>query len=163
MNLFVRFQILLLSALSAHELAGGTFVETPNLMWQGFAIGVVLFCVRSIKLEGPALAMLTVFIQSTSHFLLGGGGYQSELRMTLAHVISGVLSYLAISYFEIAQEFITSTFVFFVPARPFLIPAIPVLPGFINPGSNSTFQIRQLTASLKFRGPPFSFGEFNES
>ena len=157
MNLFVRFQILLLSALSAHSLAGGTFVETPNLFWQGFAIGVVLFCVRSIKLEGPALALLILSIQSTSHFLLGGGNYQSEFRMTLAHVLSGILSYLAISHFEVAREFISSTFVFLVPARPFLIPSFPELTRYINPGSNSTFQIRQLTASLKFRGPPLSW------
>jgi len=157
MNLIVRFQILLLSALSAHSLAGGSFIETPNLLWQGFAIGVVLLCIRSIKLEGPALALLILFIQSTSHFLLGGGSYQSELRMTLAHLLSGVLSYLAISYFEIAREFISSTFVFLIPARPFSIPFIPELTCLIHPGSNSTFQIRRLTACLKFRGPPLSW------
>ena len=157
MTLFVRFQILFLSALSAHSLAGGTFVETPNLIWQSIGIGVVLFSIRSIKLEGPTLALLTLFVQSTSHFLLGGGTYQSELRMTLAHVLSGVLSYLAISYFEIAREFISSTFVFLIPARPFSIPFIPELTCLIHPGSNSTFQIRRLTACLKFRGPPLAW------
>lgn len=157
MTLFVRFQILFLSALLAHSLAGGTFVETPKLLWQGLAIGVVHFCVRSIKLEGPALALLILVIQSTSHFLLGGGTYQSEFRMTLAHVLSGVLSYLAISYFEIAREFISSSFVILIPAKPFAIFSIPK--SFCRPafGSNSTFQIRQLTASLKFRGPPLSW------
>jgi len=157
MTLFVRFQILFLSALSAHSLEGGTFIESPNLLWQSFVIGAVLFCVRSFKLEGPALALLILFIQSTSHFLLGGGSYQSELNMTLAHVLSGVLSYLAISYFEIAREFISSTFVFLIPARPFSIPFIPELTCLIHPGSNSTFQIRRLTACLKFRGPPLAW------
>ena len=157
MTLFVRFQILLLSALSAHSLASGTFVETPNVLWQGFAIGVVLFCIRSIKLEGPALALLILFIQSSSHFLLGGGNYQSELRMTLAHVLSGVLSYLAISYFGIAREFISSTFVILIPARPFSTLSIPELICLIHPESNSTFQIRRLTACLKFRGPPLTW------
>ena len=157
MTLFVRFQILFLSALSAHSLAGGTFVETPNLIWQSIGIGVVLFSIRSIKLEGPTLALLTLFVQSTSHFLLGGGTYQSELRMTLAHLLSGVLAYLAISYFELAREFISSTFVFLIPARPFLIPSISVLARFINPDSDSTFQIRRLTACLKFRGPPLAW------
>ena len=71
MTLFVRFQILLLSALSAHSLAGGTFVETPNLLWQSFSIGVVLFCFRSIKLEGPALALLILFIRTTLSLLYG--------------------------------------------------------------------------------------------
>jgi len=157
MTLFVRFQILFLSALSAHSIAGGTFIETPNLLWQSFVIGAVLFCVRSFKLEGPALALLILFIQSTSHFLLGGGSYQSELNMTLAHSLSGVLSYLVISYFETSREFISSTFVFLVSAKPFLIPSIPELARFVHPGSNSTFQIRQLIASLKFRGPPLSW------
>jgi len=157
MNIFVRFQVLLLSALSAHGLSGGTFVETPNLIWQSIGIGVVLFSIRSIKLEGPALALLILFIQSTSHFLLGGGSYQSELNMTLAHSLSGVLSYLVISYFETSREFISSTFVFLVSAKPFLIPSIPELARFVHPASNSTFQIRQLIASLKFRGPPLAW------
>jgi hypothetical protein len=157
MTLFVRFQILFLSALSAHSLAGGTFVETPNLLWQSFGIGVVLFCIRSIKLEGPPLALLILFIQSSSHFLLGGGNYQSEIRMTLAHVLSGVLSYLAISYFELAREFISSTFVALVPARPFSILSLPELTRYTNASSNSTFQIRQLTAFLNFRGPPLNW------
>jgi hypothetical protein len=157
MTFFVRFHILFLSALSAHSLAGGTFVETPNLLWQSFVIGAVLFCVRSLRLEGPALALVILFIQSTSHFLLGGGSHQSELSMTLAHSLSGVLSYLAISYFEVSRELISSTFVFLVPARPFLIPSLPELARFIHSGSNSSFQIRGLTACLKFRGPPLSW------
>lgn len=157
MTLFVRFQILLLSAFSAHWLAGGTFVETPNLLWQGLGIGVVLFSIRSVKLEGPALALLILFIQSTSHFLLGGGSYQSQLKMTLAHVLSGILSYSAISYFEIAREFISSTCAFLVPTRVFSIPIIPELTHPIDAGITSTFQIRRLTASLKFRGPPLAW------
>jgi hypothetical protein len=157
MTLLVRFQILFLSALSAHSLAGGTFVETPNLLWQSFVIGAVLFCVRSFKLEGPVLALVILFIQSTSHFLLGGGSHQSELSMTLAHVLSGVLSYLVVSYFEIAREFISSTFVFLIPAKPFSTPSIPELARFINLDSNSSFQIRRLIACLKFRGPPLAW------
>ncbi len=157
MTLFVRFQVLLLSALSAHELAGGSLIPTPNFLWQGLGIGFVLFCVRSIKLEGPTLALLILFIQSTSHFLLGGGSYQSESRMTLAHLLSGFLSYLAISYFDIAQEFISSTFVALVPARPFSILSLPELTRYTNASSNSTFQIRQLTAFLNFRGPPLNW------
>jgi len=77
--------------------------------------------------------------------------------MTLAHALSGVLSYLAVSYFEIAREFITSTFVVLIPARPFSTLSIPELARFVNPDSNSSFQIRRLTASLKFRGPPLSW------
>jgi len=157
MTLFVRFQVLLLSALAAHELAGGSLIQTPNFIWQSLGIGFVLFCIRSIKLEGPTLALLILFIQSTSHFLLGGGSYQSESRMTLAHLLSGFLSYLAISYLEIAQEFISSTFVALVPARPFSILSLPELTRYSNASSNSTFQIRQLTAFLNFRGPPLNW------
>ena len=157
MTLFVRFQVLLLSALAAHELAGGSLIQTSNFLWQGLAIGIALFTFRSLKLEGPTLALLILFIQSTSHFLLGGGSYQSESRMTLAHLLSGFLSFLAISYFDIAQEFISSTFVALVPARPFLTFSLPELTRYTNSDSNSTFQIRQLTASLKFRGPPLNW------
>ena len=157
MTLFVRFQVLLLSALAAHELAGGSLIQTSNFLWQGLGIGIALFCIRNIKLEGPTLALLILFIQSTSHFLLGGGTYQSGSRMTLAHLLSGFLSYLAISYFEIAQEFISSTFVALVPVRPFSILSLPELTRYTNAGSNSTFQIRQLTASLRFRGPPLNW------
>jgi hypothetical protein len=77
--------------------------------------------------------------------------------MTLAHLLSGFLSFLAISYFDIAQEFISSTFVALVPARPFSILSLPELTRYTNSGSNSAFQIRQLTASLKFRGPPLNW------
>ena len=157
MTVFIRFQVLLFSALSAHALAGGSLIQTSNFLWQSLGIGAALFSLRSLKLEGPTLALLILFIQSTSHFLLGGGTYQSESRMTLAHLVSGALSYLAISYFDIAQEFISSTFIALVPARPFLTFSLPEFTRFTNLGSNSIFQIRQLTASLKFRGPPLNW------
>lgn len=157
MTLLVRFQVLLLSALLAHGLAGGTFVETPNLLWQGFCLGALLLGTRSLKLEGPSLALVILLVQSASHFLFGGGTYLNETRMTFAHFISGAISYFAISYFGIAFDFITSALAAIVPTRPFAIVNIPE--SFCRPafGSHSTFQIRQLTASLKFRGPPLSW------
>lgn len=157
MTLLVRFQILLLSALSAHWLAGGTLVETPNLIWQGLALGAFLVTLRNIKLEGPSLALLILFIQSSSHFVLGGGTYLNETRMTLAHLLSGVLAYVVVTYFEIVWDFITSTFFFLVPARNFLRLSLPGRISCTTFGTNSTFQIRQLTASLKFRGPPLAW------
>ena len=157
MTLLVRFQILFLSALSAHELAGGSLIRTPNFLWQGFCIGFALFSIRSIKLEGPTLALLVLFIQSSSHFILGGGSHQSESSMTLAHLFSGVLSYLAISHFEIAWEFITSVFITLSPVKNFQIPSVPELSFQRASSSNSTFQIRYLFAFLKFRGPPMNW------
>jgi hypothetical protein len=157
MTLFVRFQVLLLSAIAAHELAGGSLIQTPNLLWQGIGLGALLFGIRSIRLEGPSLALLILFIQSTSHFVLGGGTYQNESRMTLAHVISGVISYLVISYFELVWEFIKSAFVAPVPTSPLLTHSLPEPFQNTVAGSKSCFQIRQLTASLKFRGPPFAW------
>lgn len=157
MTLLVRFQVLLLSALLAHEFAGGSLTPAPNFLYQGFGIGVVLFFVRSIKLEGPTLAFLVSFIQSTSHFLLGGGSYQSELRMTLAHLSSGVISYLLISHFETAWEYISTAFVALAPPKPFQALALPELFSQEISGRDSTFQLRQLTAFLKFRGPPLNW------
>jgi hypothetical protein len=157
MTLFVRFQILLLSALSAHWLAGGTLVQSPNLLWQGLALGAFLFALRNIKLEGPSLALLILFIQSSSHFVLGGGTYLNATRMTLAHLLSGVLAYAVVTYFEIVWDFIASAFIALVPARNFLRLSLPGRICCIAIGTNSTFQIRQLTASLKFRGPPLAW------
>ena len=157
MSVFIRFQVLLLSALSAHALAGGSLIQAPNFLWQSLGIGAALFTFRSLKLEGPTLALLILFIQSTSHFLLGGGTYQSESRMSLAHLFSGVLSYLAISYFEIAWEAVSRAFIALVPARPFLTFSLPELTRYPLADRNSAFQIRQLTASLKFRGPPLNW------
>ena len=157
MTVFIRFQVLLLSALSAHSLAGGSLIQANNFLWQSLVIGAALFSFRSLKLEGPTLALLILFIQSTSHFLLGGGTYQSESGMTLAHLFSGVLSYLAISYFEKAWEAVSKAIIAIVPARPFLTFSLPELSCYRIADSNSTFQIRQLTASLKFRGPPLKW------
>ena len=157
MSVLIKFQVLLLSALSAHALAGGSLIQAPNFLWQSLGIGAALFFFRSLKLEGPTLALLILFIQSTSHFLLGGGAYQSELRMTLAHLFSGVLSYLAISYFEIAWEAVSMAFIALVPVRPFLTFSLPELTRYPLADRNSTFQVRQLTASLKFRGPPLNW------
>jgi hypothetical protein len=157
MTLFIRFQILLLSALSAHWLAGGNLVETPNLLWQAIALGAFLFALRNIKLEGPSLALLVLFIQSSSHFVLGGGTYLNETRMTFAHILSGVLAYTVVTYFEIIWDLITSAFIALVPVRNFLRLSLPGRICCTSLGTNSTFQIRQLTASLKFRGPPLTW------
>ena len=157
MTVFIRFQVLLLSALSAHAIAGGSLIQAPNFLWQSLGIGAALFCIRNIKLEGPTLALLVLFIQSTSHFLLGGGTYQSESRMTLAHLFSGVLSYLTISYFEIFWEAVSTAFIALVPAKAFLTFSLPELTRYALADSNSAFQIRQLTASLKYRGPPLNW------
>jgi hypothetical protein len=154
LKLFIRFQVLLLSALFAHILAGGTLVETPNLIWQGIAIGSLLFGMRSIKLEGPSLALEILLIQSTSHFVVGGGTYLNELRMTWAHTLSGIISYFAISYFELALNFIASVFGAIIPAKSFIFISVPEVFSCTSLGSGPTYQIRQLFASLNFRGPP---------
>lgn len=157
MTLFVRFQVLLLSALLAHVVAGGTFVETPNFIWQGVGLGAILFGIRGIKLEGPCLALLILFIQSSSHFVLGGNTYQNESRMTFAHLLSGFVSYFAISYFDIVWDLIASILIALVPTKIFLTLSLPEPFGHTAAESIPNFQISQLTASLKFRGPPFAW------
>lgn len=157
MTLFVRFQFLLLSALAAHEFAGGSLIQAPNFIAQLLGIGIVLFCVRSIKLEGPTLALLVLFIQSTSHFLLGGGSFQNETRMTFAHLLFGMLSYLAISKFEFIWEFISTAFIALIPTKSFLLPSISKVPHFEPWGGHSACQLRFITSFLKFRGPPLKW------
>lgn len=154
MNQLARFQILILSALSAHELAGGALVQTPHLLWQALGITVVLFIIRNIRLDGPNLALLILFIQSTSHFLIGGGSYQSEVKMTFAHLISGVISYFAIAYFDIAWDFLSQSFAALLPAKPFNALTIPKRIRLSERAGFSIPQLRQLIACLQFRGPP---------
>ena len=157
MDFLIRIQVLFLSALSAHWLAGGLFVENQNLLIELAVIGSLLFCIRSIELEGPNLALLILFIQSSSHFILGGGTYLNESRMTMAHLLSGLLSYFVISYFDIVWDLIASALTALVPKKYFPLLSIPGPSRYPSTYSNPTFQIRQLTASLKFRGPPFAW------
>jgi hypothetical protein len=77
--------------------------------------------------------------------------------MTLAHLLSGVLAYAVVTYFEIVWDFIASAFIALVPARNVQRLSLPGRICCTALATNSTFQIRQLTASLKFRGPPLTW------
>jgi hypothetical protein len=123
-------------------------------LFESICIGAILIAIRNAQLEGPSLALVILFIHSSSHFLLGGGTYQNENRMTAAHLLSGVISYLAISSFEEAWEIVSSAFVVLLPNLPFQSPTIPEFFQLEVLVRNLSFQIRRLTASLKFRGPP---------
>jgi len=146
--------ILFLSAISAHALAGGSFVTPMRLAVQAVAISITLIFTAHFKLEGPTLALLVLLIQSTSHFILGGGSLDGEMKMTISHLISGISSYCAISYFDILWEIILSIISSVIPTLIFssLIIGEKLLAE--NRSVLAHFQIQELTQSLKFRGPP---------
>lgn len=153
-----RFAILFLFALTAHELSGGTWVQTPQLLIQVLAISLALILARDIDFEGAPLALLITIIQSSSHFVLGGNTYSSEIRMTFGHVVAGVASYVAVSKYERVWEFLTDLANRFrVPPAtaswaPFSLIEWPVESLDIFP------QLEYLLYSLRYRGPPIEKG-----
>ena len=156
----VKLVVLFLSAIAAHGIAGGTFVDAPRLALEGIAIALALASLQSIKVEGPTLALLILLVQSSSHFILGGGTYLNSLQMTFGHLASGMFSYVAIGYFDLAWDFLATLFMGLFPLKIF---PTTVIQGsnFVNARQiNFFFQIKQLTASLTFRGPPW-IGESN--
>ena len=156
----VKLVVLFLSAIAAHGIAGGAFVDAPHLALEGISIALALTPLQSLKLEGPSLALLILIVQSSSHFILGGGTYLNSLQMTFGHLASGIFSYMAIGYFELVWDFVTTLFAGFLPLRIFSALVIRGSNIFKVGEINFFFQIKQLTASLTFRGPPW-IGESN--
>ena len=156
----VKLVVLFLSAIAAHGIAGGTFVDAPRLALEGIAIALALASLQSLKLEGPSLALLILIVQSSSHFILGGGRYLNSLQMTFGHLASGIFSYMAIGYFDLVWDFVTTLFAGFLPLRIFSALVIRGSNIFKVGEINFSIQILQLTSSLKYRGPPW-IGELN--
>ena len=103
-----RLLVLFLSGIFAHELAGGSFLSISHLALQLAAVLLILIALRNLNLEGPALALAIAIVQSSSHFIIGGGSNSGELGMSVSHVTSGIFAYLLISNFEAAWNFIKS-------------------------------------------------------
>jgi hypothetical protein len=152
----LSFQILTLFifAIVAHILAGGSVIATPPLVAQLFLISLGCFLLQNKRLEGPALALLIAIVQSTSHFIVGGNTYTNEAAMTFGHLISGVISYHAISNFQESWERILEVL------RELLLPhgIAYWAPNFTLPTFSHKYELVCLTqnfrTSLKYRGPP---------
>ena len=150
---FTKVLILFLAGILAHSLAGGSVIDLNHFIQMTGLIGACLFLTRNLTLEGPKLALLVLALQSAGHFLLGGADRSHDLRMTLAHLFAGWLSYKAVTHFDRFWEFIWEL------ARALQIPTFEILTFQKetlslrwNPRTPSIAKVFFL--SFQFRGPP---------
>lgn len=150
---FTRVLVLLLSGILAHTLSGGAIIEVNRFLTLSVLIALALFLSRNISLEGPQLALMILIVQSTGHFLLGGADKSSDLQMSFAHILAGLLSYKAVTHFDRFWEFIA------VLAQALRIPNFEILIFRIEI-SHLRWIVREssithfFSRSLQFRGPP---------
>ncbi len=146
--------ILFLSAIAAHSIAGGSFLGFSQLAIQSIAVLAIIATTINLKLEGPSLALVILLVQSSSHLILGGNSHAGELRMTSSHIISGLISYKAIRYFELAWNKFAALLISFLTGFSLVILDFHL--SYIQPQSQifERIQLRFLTSFLKFRGPP---------
>lgn len=107
---------LYLPALLAHHVAGGSFASIQSLFLQIILITVVLVAIKDLALEGPTLAFAVLASQSSSHFILGGAEKTSEFKMSFSHLMCGTLTFLCISRFDSAWNFLDRLVAYFKPS-----------------------------------------------
>ena len=157
MKQLARFLILFAAAVTAHEFSGGQVIQSPLLLIQlGFIIAVV-YCVRSIKLEGPALALVVLLVQSVSHFIIGNGTYSSNLLMTSGHLISGFTSYFGIKYFENIWDLLSAIFTFILPTIFVIFVQTIKLKKLNQANFRRKIYFSVHIESISFRGPPIEW------
>jgi hypothetical protein len=141
-------------AIAAHIISGGEILGASPLALQFGCIALVLLIAKNVELEGPTLALVVALIQSTSHFILGGNSYTSELSMTFAHLISGFATYWLVKYFDLAWKLSLEVIrKIFLPKLPsWRVPSRPLYFG-LNEYRIPEWRLR-LINSLKYRGPP---------
>jgi uncharacterized membrane protein (GlpM family) len=94
----MRAMLLMLSAISAHHLAGGALLNLHSLVIFGSVVYFLTKLSHSKVNEGPGLAALILTVQSLTHFILGGGS--GEIRMTLSHLLIGIIAYFVVAKLE---------------------------------------------------------------
>jgi hypothetical protein len=146
--------ILFSSAIAAHSFAGGSFLGFSQMAIQSIVILAIVALTFNLKLEGPSLALVILVVQSSGHIILGGNSHAGEFRMTASHLISGVISYKAIRYFELAWNKFAEILNTFLVA--FRLVILEFRHSFVQPRTQyfEHLQLRFLTSFLKFRGPP---------
>lgn len=145
---------LFLFAIVAHKIAGGHFVAFDRLCLESVVVLAATFLSKESMDTGPGLALQILLIQSSSHFILGSGTYESQLRMSASHACAGLLSYLLISKFSAMWNFI------FLLGRKAFIPHLIPLYVEEKPGLTQVFAYEGIYffdvayESIKRRGPP---------
>ncbi len=154
----IRQLFLLLSsflfAIVAHTVSGGEILGATPLALQLGCIALILLVAKNVVLEGPTLALLIALIQSSSHFILGGNTYTSEIAMTIGHFFSGLVTYWLVKYFDLAWNiFIEVIKKVLLPALKFWrIPSLPLI-GHFRELLLPQWQLKVIDC-LKYRGPP---------
>ena len=159
-NQFIRqsgkFSSLLLFAIAAHALAGGSFVSARESLSLIALISIFQFLTQQIVAEGPALALEILLIQSFSHFILGGGDSGAQLRMPLSHLSAGLVSYISITYFEKFLEFFESVLQsLLTPNIRYLLPQVAGNNRISNSYGAELHEVVGISEQ-KFRGPPIT-------
>ena len=90
---------LLLASVFAHTLSGGNSLSAGSMIQLSFSsIVIALFLMH--KSEDPVRATFSIFLaQNLGHFIVGGQ-IESGLQMALSHLVSGIVSYQLLRYFE---------------------------------------------------------------
>ena len=156
MKQLARTLILFGAAIAAHEFSGGKVIQSPLLLVQLVFVTAVVYCLRSIKLEGPGLALVVLLIQSASHFIIGNGSSSSDLTMTFGHLISGVFSYFGIDYFEKALDCFIDVLSLIVPLVLVKLPPISKPNTFHQTSFRKKINLPEFMESISFRGPPIA-------
>jgi uncharacterized membrane protein YhhN len=98
-----------MSAIVAHHLAGGELVRGSQFITVTLLLISAAAVATSSELEGPKLAAVILFAQFFGHVLLSTEN-QDSFTMALSHTAMAGILYLAITKFESAFTWISSTF-----------------------------------------------------
>ena len=146
----MRAMILMASAISAHHFAGGDLIRLSSF----FIYFAVVMSVAKLSMsritDGPKLALLIIFVQSSTHFILGSGS-SSDAQMGISHLIMGVISYYAIL---LAEDFLNVVIDFWIGSltlKPIILRSRKIGILIERP---STAKFFKLLAIQTRRGPP---------
>jgi hypothetical protein len=144
---------LLLASILAHTLSGGNALSAP-LMIQLSLSSIFIALLLMHKSEDPVRATFAIFLaQNLGHFIVGGQ-IESGLKMALSHLVSGIVSYQLLRYFERNLPSLGSVYRGVIAHFSYSLPSI-VVPRNFHPG----FSYRSLATSYfslteSLRAPP---------
>ena len=141
-----------LSSLIAHAFSGGEFVSLFKFLAELFVIAFILGAAGQRRLEGPALALLILAIQSSTHIFLGNSSGNSA-GMAGAHIAVGAVCYQFISRFEVFWSEFSG---FFTRYTKFVVPRnfLQDLSASLETAPVKKLNLFRFDNAFSFRGPP---------
>ncbi len=142
--------ILTASAISAHHFAGGDLIRLSSFfIYFALVVSVTKLSMTSIT-DGPKLALLIIFVQSTTHFILGSGS-SSDAQMGISHLLMGVISYYAILLAEDFLDAVIDLWIGSLTLKPIILRSRKIGIYIDQPSTAKSFN---LFAIQTRRGPP---------